>query len=108
MEAASEYVKVGPMPGGATGELRRKVRGKESFDPPPLLDAIWVYLSFAIITLVGHIRDVLTYVGLKKAGREASMLQEEVREADCLLPYFMCRHASHSRSVCVLRRTCSN
>lgn len=80
MEAASEYVKDGPMPGGTTREPRKKAHGKESFDPPPLLDAIWVYLSFAIITLVGHIRDILTYFGLKKAGREAAMLQEEVGE----------------------------
>lgn len=78
VEAASEYVKDGPMPGGATGEPRKKVHGKESFDPPPLLVAIWVYLSFALVTLVGHIRDILMYMGLKKAGSEAAMLQEEV------------------------------
>ena len=78
VEAASEYVKDGPMPGGATGEPRKKVHGKESFDPPPLLVAIWVYLSFALVTLVGHIRDILMHMGLKKAGSEAAMLQEEV------------------------------
>ena len=78
MEAASEYVKDGPMPGGTTREPRKRVHGKESFDPPPLLDAIWIYMSFAVITLVGHIRDILTYFGLRTAGREAAMLQEEV------------------------------
>ena len=88
VEAASEYVKVGPMPGGTTGEPRRRVCGKESFDPPPLLESIWIYMSFAVITLVGHIRDILTYIGLKKAGREASMLQEEVCEANCFLSHF--------------------
>lgn len=80
-EAASEYVKDGPMPAGTTGEpAKKKVFGKESFDPPPLIDAIGVYLSFAFVTLMGHLRDFLTYIGLKKIGREAALLTKEVRE----------------------------
>ena len=80
-KAASEYVKDGPMPAGTTGEpAKKKVFGKESFDPPRLRDAIWTYLSFAFLTLLGHIRDTLAYFGLKKIGSEAALLKKEVRE----------------------------
>lgn len=41
---------------------------KESFEPPPLLDAVCTYISYAVIILFGHLADFWRRIGLKKDG----------------------------------------
>ncbi len=54
---------------GAIGGLKKRRRvAKEHFYQPPLLKAIFTYISYGIIILLGHIHDFLRKLGLKKAG----------------------------------------
>lgn len=38
----------------------------ESFEETPLYAAIWTYLGYGLLVLVGHIRDFLRNVGIEK------------------------------------------
>ena len=67
-EATSEYVRAGPMPVALQGGKRRL--GKESFDPTPLPVAIFTYMTYALLTLLGHIRDFFRFIGLIKTCKE--------------------------------------
>jgi hypothetical protein len=103
-EATSEYVKTGPMP--VEQQTGKRHVGKEFYDPPPLSAAIFTYMTYAVLTLVGYVRDFLRFLGVvnNKACQEA-VGSMEVRRActtyfpslirTCLVP-------------CVCSRICSN
>ena len=61
-ETKSVNVPNGASNGQAAGKPRRI--GKESFPDPPLLKAILTHLSYGIMTILGHIIDVLRKLGL--------------------------------------------
>ena len=41
---------------------------KERFQEPPLLEAVFTYISYGLLIIVGHIMDFLRRVGLKSSG----------------------------------------
>ncbi len=61
--------------GTAKGHRKRTRVPQEHFEQPPLVKAIWTYISYGLIILLGHIHDLLRKLGLKKAG---SMTTKEV------------------------------
>ena len=55
-----------PTPAGKTKKPRPNP--KEKFEPPPLLDAVCTYISYAVVVLFGHLADFWRRIGLKKDG----------------------------------------
>ena len=41
---------------------------KETFQEPPLFEAVFTYISYGLLIIVGHIIDFLRRVGLKSSG----------------------------------------
>lgn len=64
----SKETSVGAANGAVPGHGRRKRIPKEHFEQPPLVKAIWTYIGYGIVILLGHLHDLLRKLGLKKAG----------------------------------------
>ena len=71
---ATESVKsVSETPLGGT-EREPKVRKKLDYEPkeefpePPLFDAVFTYISYGLLLIMGHISDFLRRFGLKSSG----------------------------------------
>lgn len=49
-------------------QCEKKIRRepKESFEPPPLWDALLTYISYGIVTLFGYLADIWRRLGIKK------------------------------------------
>ena len=43
-----------------------KMEPKESFEPPPLMAALFTYVSYAVLILFGHLADLFRRMRLKK------------------------------------------
>ena len=71
-ETKSVNVPNGASNGQAAGKPPRRIP-KESFPDPPLLKAILTHLSYGIMTILGHIIDVLRKLGLRSDPDTKSM-----------------------------------
>lgn len=51
-------------------QVRKKIDyvPKESFQEPPLLEAVFTYISYGLLIIMGHISDFLRRFGLKSSG----------------------------------------
>ena len=51
-------------------QVRKKIDyvPKESFQEPPLFEAVFTYISYGLLIIMGHISDFLRRFGLKSSG----------------------------------------
>lgn len=91
-EATSEYVKTGPMP--VEQQTGKRHVGKEFYDPPPLSAAIFTYMTYAVLTLVGYVRDFLRFLGVvnNKACQEAVGSMEDMFKLNMQFENFFTRN----------------
>ena len=45
-----------------------KIKGepRESFEPPPMMAALFTYVSYAVLIMFGHLADLFRRLGLRK------------------------------------------
>ena len=53
--------------GTIPGRKKRARAPKETFEQPPLGKAIWTYISYGLLIILGHIHDLLRKLGLKQS-----------------------------------------
>lgn len=49
-------------------KVKTRPRARESFEEPPLREAVFTYIGYGLLTIVGYVCDFLRLVGLKKEG----------------------------------------
>ena len=55
---------------GREPKVRKKLDyvPKESFQEPPLIEAVFTYIGYGLLIIMGHISDFLRRFGLKSSG----------------------------------------
>lgn len=49
-------------------KVKTRPRARETFEEPPLKEAVFTYIGYGVLTIVGYVCDFLRLVGLKKEG----------------------------------------
>ena len=49
-------------------KVKPRPRARESFEEPPLKEAVFTYIGYGLLTIIGYVCDFLRLVGLKKEG----------------------------------------
>lgn len=88
---ATESVGETPFAGsGREPKVRKKLdyEPKEVFPEPPLFEAVFTYISYGLLIIMGHISDFLRRIGLKSSGPGYSeALKKDVSTVPCVDRY---------------------
>ena len=71
-------------------KVRKKLEyePKESFQEPPLFEAVFTYISYGLLIIMGHISDFLRRMGLKSSGPGyTEALKKDVSDFSCVFGY---------------------
>lgn len=47
---------------------KQRPRAKESFEEPPLVEAVFTYIGYGLLIVLGYVSDFLRLLGLRKEG----------------------------------------
>lgn len=54
---------------GGSSEYKRRPRARETFEEPPLFEAVFTYIGYGFLAVIGYVCDFLRLIGVKEGHR---------------------------------------